>query len=64
MQDKIVIGISFPKKILEIIDSQRGDVPRSRYLLRLLENTYDRKRNQDSLDRRFGSLQSSESRST
>ena len=37
MQDKIPIGISFPKEVISRIDSERGDVPRSRYLLRIVE---------------------------
>jgi metal-responsive CopG/Arc/MetJ family transcriptional regulator len=79
MQRIISVGISFPKNVLTKIDSERGDVPRSRYLLRVLENAlrseekekskknYDDKitaYSQDSLDRRFESLQSSEPRST
>ena len=31
------VSISLPKKILEKIDSDRGDVSRSRYILRLIE---------------------------
>jgi hypothetical protein len=70
-------GISFPKKVLTKIDSERGDIPRSRYLLRVLEKQSEEKEewkkncdnkdtgdSRDSLDSRFGSLQSSESRST
>jgi hypothetical protein len=40
MQYTIAVGISFPKKIMAKIDSERGDVPRSRFLLRLLEDRY------------------------
>jgi hypothetical protein len=79
MQRIISVGISFPKNILAKIDSERGDVSRSRYLLRAIENVlqseekeirkhgcYAKRRgdSQDSLDSRFGSLRSSESRST
>jgi hypothetical protein len=38
MQDSKPVGISLPKKVISRIDSERGDVSRSRYLLRLLEN--------------------------
>jgi metal-responsive CopG/Arc/MetJ family transcriptional regulator len=38
MQNYIAIGISLPKEILTRIDTKRGDVARSRYLLRLIEN--------------------------
>ena len=30
-------GVSFPEETLECIDVQRGDVSRSRYLLRIIE---------------------------
>lgn len=35
----IPIGISLPKEIVNKIDELRKDVPRSRYILRLLENS-------------------------
>ena len=65
MQHHKATGISFPDELLKEIDSKRGYVSRSRYLLRLLEkqNKCDECRNKDSLDRRFASLQSSESSS-
>jgi hypothetical protein len=34
------VGISIPKKILSRIDQERGDVSRSRYVLRILEKVY------------------------
>jgi hypothetical protein len=79
MQRIISVGISFPKNVLAKIDSERGDVPRSRYLLRVLENALQSEQKEkskknyddritadrrDSLDSRFGSLRSSESSST
>jgi hypothetical protein len=66
MQRHKATGISFPDEFLKEIDSERGDVSRSRYLLRLLEKPHkcDECRKKDSLDRGFASLQSSESRST
>ena len=56
-------GISLPAELLKEIDSERGDISRSRYLLRLLkkQNKCDKCRNKDSLDSRFDTLQSSES---
>lgn len=30
-------GISFPVELLERIDKERGDVPRSKYVIRILE---------------------------
>ena len=74
MQDSIPVGISLPKEIISKIDNEKRDVSRSRYILRILQTAFDvdGKQNlmkdmtakQDSFDRRFGSLQSSESRST
>ncbi len=71
MQSTIAVGISLPKEIITKIDSERGDIPRSRYLLRLLEKMYKSNKNgeklsvntensQDPLDSRLRSLQSSE----
>jgi hypothetical protein len=40
MQNTIGVGVSMPKNIVSKIDAERGDVPRSRYLLRLLEKVY------------------------
>ena len=39
MKDTVGVGISLPKKIMAQIDSERGDVSRSRYLLRLIETS-------------------------
>jgi hypothetical protein len=38
LQKYIPIGISLPKEILTMIDTKRGDIARSRYLLRVIEN--------------------------
>ncbi len=35
-----IVGISFPKPLLEELDVVRGDVPRSRYITRLLEKNF------------------------
>jgi metal-responsive CopG/Arc/MetJ family transcriptional regulator len=37
MQGSIGVGISLPRKIMAQIDSERGDVSRSRFLLRMIE---------------------------
>ncbi|HJT83296.1 MAG TPA: hypothetical protein VJ697_02340 [Nitrososphaeraceae archaeon] len=37
MQNTICIGLSLPKEILKKIDEQRGDISRSKYLLRIIE---------------------------
>ncbi|CAN5147328.1 hypothetical protein BH18THE2_BH18THE2_35790 [soil metagenome] len=74
MQRKIPVGISFPKDIVSKIDNERGDIPRSRYLLRIVEKKLrrseteeriysERKDNPDPLESRFEGLQSSESMS-
>lgn len=39
MQNSISVGISFPKNVIEKIDSERGDISRSKYLLRILERS-------------------------
>lgn len=63
MHNCIAIGISLPKEIMKRIDTDRGDIPRSRYLVRMLEKQYtvEGKKvvEKDSLDRRFEILQSS-----
>lgn len=63
MQRHKATGISFPDQLLKEIDSERGDISRSRYLLRLLEkqNKCNECRKKDSLDSRLETLQSSES---
>jgi hypothetical protein len=65
MQKYNSVGISLPKEIISQIDSERGDISRSRYMLRLLEkqNKCDECVKKDSLDSRFRKLQSSESNS-
>ena len=40
MQNTICVGISLPKEILEKIDRERQDIPRSRYVLRIIERLY------------------------
>jgi hypothetical protein len=73
MQTRIAVGISLPKEIIQKIDMERGDVCRSRYLLRMLEkldmkNKYPKKRfvnsennSRDSLDLGLTNPSSSES---
>jgi hypothetical protein len=39
MQKAVAVGVSLTKEILAKIDTKRGDVPRSRYILRLIENS-------------------------
>lgn len=40
MQECIATGISFQKGLIFKIDSERGDVPRSKYIQRILERYY------------------------
>jgi hypothetical protein len=40
MHKSIAVGISFPKKVIEKIDEERGDVSRSKYLLRIIERVF------------------------
>ncbi len=37
------IGISLPENVIEKIDTQRGDIARSRYILRLIESSLEHK---------------------
>ena len=39
-KNAIPVGISFPKELLERIDEMRGDVARSRFILRMIEKYY------------------------
>jgi metal-responsive CopG/Arc/MetJ family transcriptional regulator len=36
-----IVGISFPSLILEELDRARQDVPRSKYIVRLLEKKFN-----------------------
>jgi metal-responsive CopG/Arc/MetJ family transcriptional regulator len=38
MDKTIKLGITLPKSIVDQIDKVRGDIPRSRYILRALED--------------------------
>jgi|GEM_PF-1158594 metal-responsive CopG/Arc/MetJ family transcriptional regulator len=38
---KPIVSLTFPKEMLDKIDESRGDVSRSRYVLRLIEKAYD-----------------------
>ena len=77
MQGSKPVGISLPQDIVKKIDAQRGDVSRSRWVLRLLERVYvDEGQPQqfagqqfigsikDPFESRIGSQQSNESCST
>jgi metal-responsive CopG/Arc/MetJ family transcriptional regulator len=62
MQNNICVAISLPKEILEKIDNERKDIPRSRYILRIIERLYLKneeksKRTSDSLDSRSPTIQ-------
>ena len=63
MQHNIAVGISLPTKLMKKIDVERGDVPRSRYVLRILEKQYPFEGKnvveKGLLDREFESLGSS-----
>jgi metal-responsive CopG/Arc/MetJ family transcriptional regulator len=38
---KPIVSLTFPKEILDKIDESRGDISRSRYVLRLIQKAYD-----------------------
>ncbi len=39
-ENKISVGISLPTEFLKQIDEERGDIPRSRYITKLLKTLY------------------------
>jgi metal-responsive CopG/Arc/MetJ family transcriptional regulator len=41
MQVSQSVGISIPVSLLKRIDSERGDISRSRFFLRMIEKSYD-----------------------
>ena len=43
MKRYISTGLSLPGELLRKIDTERGDIPRSRFLLRLIERAYEDK---------------------
>jgi metal-responsive CopG/Arc/MetJ family transcriptional regulator len=36
----MIFSINLPEKLVKKIDRERGDVPRSRFILRLIEKVY------------------------
>lgn len=70
MQSSIAVGISLPREIISKIDNERGDVSRSRYLLRIVQRVYEsvskvdavKKNSLDSFDNRLTLQKSSESK--
>ena len=36
----ISVGISLPTELIQKMDEERGDIPRSKYLLRIIQNVY------------------------
>lgn len=38
------MGISIPRSLKERIDHSRGDIPRSKFISKILEATFDRKK--------------------
>lgn len=73
MQEHISVGVSFPKRVIEKIDKARGDISRSRYLIRILEEHEDgrtntklliKSRRQDSPESGLESLHPGESQGT
>jgi len=41
MTKQRTVTVSFPRPLLEELDQVRGDVPRSRYLQRMLEKQFE-----------------------
>jgi hypothetical protein len=40
-------GLSLPSELLAKIDTERGDIPRSRFLLRLIVEAYEERQRKD-----------------
>jgi hypothetical protein len=40
MSRSISIGLSLPAKLVHRLDRERGDIPRSRFVVRILERVY------------------------
>jgi metal-responsive CopG/Arc/MetJ family transcriptional regulator len=40
-------GLSLPTELMKKIDSERGDISRSRFLLRLIEKAYEKEQKMD-----------------
>ena len=40
MTDCVTVSVSLPEKVIRRIDDKRGDVTRSRFLLRVLEKEF------------------------
>ena len=36
----MILSINLPEKVVKKIDTERGDVPRSRFILRIIEKVY------------------------
>ena len=43
LQKSVATGLSMPRALKERIDTDRGDIPRSRFILRILEESYRNK---------------------
>jgi metal-responsive CopG/Arc/MetJ family transcriptional regulator len=41
----IPVGISLPTELIQKMDEERGDIPRSKYLLRIIQNVYSLDKN-------------------
>jgi hypothetical protein len=46
MRKTVTSGVSLPSELIHRIDKDRGDIPRSKYLLRILQKSYDSQANQ------------------
>ena len=47
LQKSVATGLSMPKALKERIDTDRGDIPRSRFILRILEKIYGNQQEQE-----------------
>lgn len=54
MNKKRSVGISFDSVILEKIDKERGDVSRSRFILKILKKIYNKETKNSNIERQKG----------
>jgi hypothetical protein len=41
MSESTSLGISLPRSLVKRIDEERGDIPRSRFVLRIVEDAFE-----------------------
>ena len=55
-EHKIVMGVSMPRNLREQIDKKRGDIPRSKYISRVLERQIEHENSEVNQQNQSGPL--------